>query len=224
MDRTRRAYLAAAAGVGLGTAAGCLGSGSGGAAGCTIEDEPTVSSLPAPTLGRSDAPVTVVAFEDFACPHCATYSLEVFPDIRPEYVETGVVRYQFRDFPVPVDERWSWQAASAARGVQDEMDDATFFEYAHALFENHGPGERRGRTGMCDPSRRRQRDVPPGDRGGPPAGYRPRGGGNARHLRRRAPRLPHLRRHRVGHRGRAVAFDARTTGHLTVGPEATDDE
>ena len=138
MDRTRRGYLAAAAGVGLGATAGCLGGGSSGASGCTIEDEPTVSELAAPTLGPSDADVTVLAFEDFACPHCATYSLEVFPQIRSEYVESGVVRYEFHDFPIPVDERWSWQAASAARGVQDETDDETFFEYSHALFENQG--------------------------------------------------------------------------------------
>jgi len=140
MERTRRAYLAAVGGVGLGATAGCLGGGNNGgnsgANGCTIEDEPTVSSLPAPTLGPSDADVTVAAFEDFACGHCATYSLEVFPDIRAEYVETGVVRYEFHDFPIPVDDQWSWQAASAARGVQDEMDSAAFFEYTHALFEN----------------------------------------------------------------------------------------
>jgi protein-disulfide isomerase len=138
MERTRRAYLAAAAGVGLGVTAGCLGGGDGGANGCTVEDEPTVSALPAPTLGAGDADVTVVAFEDFACPHCATYSLEVVPRLRSEYVEPGVVSYAFRDFPIPVDERWSWQVASAARGVQDEVDDAAFFEYAHALFENQG--------------------------------------------------------------------------------------
>ena len=135
MDRTRRAYLGALGSVGAGLTAGCLG-GSGGANGCTIEDEPTVSTMPAPTIGDDDASVTVLAFEDFACPHCATYSLEVFPDLRAEYVETGVVSYEFHDFPIPVDEQWSWQAASAARGVQDETDDATFFEYAHALFEN----------------------------------------------------------------------------------------
>lgn len=137
MERTRRAYLAAA-GVGLGATAGCLGGGSSGANGCTIEDEPTVSELPAPTLGASDAGVTVMAFEDYACPHCATYSLEVLPRLRSEYVDPGVVSYEFHDFPIPVDEQWSWQAASAARGVQDEMDDAAFFEYAHTLFENQG--------------------------------------------------------------------------------------
>jgi protein-disulfide isomerase len=138
MDRTRRAYLGAVAGVGLAATAGCLGGGGGGdgTGDCTVEDEPTVSSLPAPTIGADDADVTVAAFEDFACPHCATYSLEVFPDLRSEYVDAGVVRYEFHDFPIPVDERWSWQAASAARGVQDETDDETFFEYAHALFEN----------------------------------------------------------------------------------------
>jgi protein-disulfide isomerase len=139
--RTRRQYLRAVAGVAgsTGLVAGCLGGGSDeGARGCAIEDEPTVSELPSPTLGPSDADVIVEAFEDFACPHCATYSLEVFPEIRSEYVDSGVVRYEFHDLPVPVDERWSWQAASAARGVQDETDDERFFEYAHALFENQG--------------------------------------------------------------------------------------
>jgi protein-disulfide isomerase len=137
MEYTRREYLATVAGVvGLGATAGCLGGGERGTDDCTIEDEPSVSELPAPALGSDDASVTVAAFEDFSCPHCATYSLEVLPEIRAEYVETGVARYEHHDFPIPVDERWSWQAASAARGVQDETDDATFFEYAHDLFEN----------------------------------------------------------------------------------------
>jgi protein-disulfide isomerase len=151
--RTRRQYLRAVAGVGGSTAlvAGCLGGGNGGGArGCDIEDEPTVSELPAPALGPSDADVRVEAFEDFACPHCATYSLEVFPDIRSEYIESGVVRYEFHDLPIPVDEQWSWQAASAARGVQDETDDATFFEYSHALFENQDDFSRELITDLAD--------------------------------------------------------------------------
>jgi protein-disulfide isomerase len=136
MEHTRRQYLAAAAGAaGLGATAGCLGGGQG-TDDCTIEDESTVSKLAAPTLGPDDASVAVVTFEDFACPHCATFGLEVLPEIRSEYVDPGVARVEHRDFPIPVDERWSWQVASAARGVQDETDDATFFEYAHALFEN----------------------------------------------------------------------------------------
>ena len=135
MERTRRAYLATAAAGVAGLAAGCLGGG-GGTENCDIGDEPTVAELPAPALGSSDASVTVAAFEDFSCPHCATFSLEVLPDLRSEYVDPGVVRYEHHDFPIPVDERWSWQAASAARGVQNEVGDDAFFEYAHALYEN----------------------------------------------------------------------------------------
>jgi protein-disulfide isomerase len=140
MQRTRRGYLAAVGTVGL--AAGCLG-GREGSGDCTIDDEPTVSELSRPTIGSADAGVTVAAFEDFSCPHCATFSLEVLPELRTEYVDAGVVQYEHHDFPIPVDERWSWQAASAARGVQDETDDQTFFEFAHALYENqdrYSPG------------------------------------------------------------------------------------
>jgi len=137
MERSRRAYLAATAGL-AGLSAGCLGGGGGGTEDCDIGDEPTVAELPAPTLGSDDADVTVAAFEDFSCPHCATFSLEVLPELRSEYVEPGDARFEHHDFPIPVDERWSWQAGSAARGVQDEVGDGAFFEYAHALFENQG--------------------------------------------------------------------------------------
>jgi protein-disulfide isomerase len=137
MDATRRGYLAGAA-VATAGVAGCLGGGGSGGNDCEPVDEPTVSELPAPTLGPSDAAVTVQAFEDFACPHCATYSLDVFPRVREEFVDAGVVRYEHHDLPLPVDERWSWAAGSAARGVQDETDDGSFFEFAHLLFENQG--------------------------------------------------------------------------------------
>jgi protein-disulfide isomerase len=134
MERTRRAYLVAAAGA-AGLAAGCLGGGGSGTD-CDVDPGPTVSTLPSPTLGAADAPVTVEVFEDFACPHCATFSLEALPRLRSEYVDPGVVQYVHRDFPLPVDDRWSWEVASAARAIQDDLDDETFFEYAHALFEN----------------------------------------------------------------------------------------
>ncbi|MFB6161789.1 MAG: thioredoxin domain-containing protein [Haloferacaceae archaeon] len=125
----RRQYLAVAAGA---AAAGCLGGDGGGG---TATPEP---SLSAPVLGDPDAAVTVASYEDFACPHCRTYALDVFPRIREEYVAPGKVRYEHHDFPIPVDERWSWDAALAARAVQDAVGDEAFFEYATRLFENQG--------------------------------------------------------------------------------------
>ena len=141
MQTTRRALLAGT-GVAVAGTAGCLGSltGGGGAAGggdtdCDLSAREPVQSLPAPSLGPDDAAVTVMAFEDFACPHCRTYHLEAFPSIESELVGDDV-RYEHHDLPIPVSEQWSWAAAGAARAVQDATDDATFFDYAKALFEN----------------------------------------------------------------------------------------
>lgn len=127
--RTRRrdvlGSVGALATVGL---AGCLG-GSGG------HPEPE-KQLPTPAAGAADAPVTVAAFEDYACPHCATYSLSVVPKIWGEYVSTADVRYEWYDFPLPVDQEQSWLAADAARAVQARLDEPRrYFEYAHSLFE-----------------------------------------------------------------------------------------
>lgn len=142
MRTTRRAYLAALGG-GVAAVSGCLGDGrssnspsGGGSSGDCQADEKKVKKLPQPTLGSKGAPVTVTVFEDFSCPHCRTFTLETLPKIRSEYVEPGKARYEFYDFPIPVDQRWSWAAASAARGVQDNTDDKTYFEYAHKLYEN----------------------------------------------------------------------------------------
>jgi protein-disulfide isomerase len=86
-------------------------------------------------MGADDAAVTVMAFEDFACPHCRTYHLEEFSSIESELVGEGV-RYEHHDLPIPVSDQWSWAAAGAARAVQDRVDDAAFFDYASSLFEN----------------------------------------------------------------------------------------
>ncbi|WP_148413416.1 DsbA family protein [Haloferax sp. KTX1] len=154
MRNTRRTYLAATAGaLTLGTA-GCLGGGSGGsgdgavaAIGCEVPERDTVDSLPSPVIGSEDASVVVDVWEDFACPHCATFAVDVAPQLRSEYVSEGVVRYRHHDFPIPVDDWWSWKGASAARAAQDEADDETFFDFAHTLYENQsefGGGDAEG--------------------------------------------------------------------------------
>jgi protein-disulfide isomerase len=162
MPTTRRSYLAAVGGAAaLGTTAGCLGSGSDTAAneattatggsnsgdgtaasplpdGCDADELDSVSSLARPALGPEDAPVTVDVFEDFACPHCQTFTQDVYPEIRSTYVDPGDVRYRFFDFPIPVDDTWSWAAASAARAVQDRADAETFFAFAEGVYANQG--------------------------------------------------------------------------------------
>jgi len=138
MRTTRRSTLAALGGtIALSTTAGCLGGSGNGSfpSDCDGTDVETVDSLPRPALGTEAAPVTVDVFEDYACPHCATFTDSVFPQLRSTYVEPGDVRYRYFDFPLPVDENWSWRAASAARAVQDRSDAETFFSFAKGIYE-----------------------------------------------------------------------------------------
>ena len=51
-------------------------------------------------LGRDDAPVTIVEYASATCPHCATFHEEVWPTLKKEYVDTGKVRFIFREFPL----------------------------------------------------------------------------------------------------------------------------
>lgn len=141
MDQTRRAYLAATGGVAVGTVglAGCLGGGSSAAAdtshSCELTEREQVSELPQPRLGPADAAVTVAAFEDFSCPHCRDFATDAFSRLTEEFADDPAVAFERYDYPIPVDD-WSGRVANAARSVQETTDDATFFEFAEAAYEN----------------------------------------------------------------------------------------
>jgi disulfide bond formation protein DsbB len=53
-----------------------------------------------PLLGDPAAPVTMAVFEDFRCPGCQSFELNVMPDLRRDYVETGRVRVAYFNLPV----------------------------------------------------------------------------------------------------------------------------
>jgi protein-disulfide isomerase len=59
-------------------------------------------SLPDMALGPANAKVTIVEFASMTCPHCAAFNAEVFPKIKAEYIDTGKIRYVFREFPLDI--------------------------------------------------------------------------------------------------------------------------
>ena len=59
-------------------------------------------SLPDMALGPKDAPVTITEFASMTCPHCAAFNEQVFPKIKSEYIDTGKIRYIFREFPLDI--------------------------------------------------------------------------------------------------------------------------
>jgi protein-disulfide isomerase len=47
------------------------------------------------TLGNPDAPIAVVEFSDFGCPYCARFARTTLPEIRKEFIDTGLVRWRY---------------------------------------------------------------------------------------------------------------------------------
>jgi protein-disulfide isomerase len=73
-------------------------------------------SLPDMALGPANAAVTITEYASLTCPHCANFNRDVFPKIKAEYIDTGKVRYVFREFPRDIkDAAGSMLARSIAR-------------------------------------------------------------------------------------------------------------
>jgi protein-disulfide isomerase len=66
----------------------------------TVDMAALLKPGPLPELAKGDpSGVPVVEYGSLTCPHCASFSHDVFPDLRKEYIETGKVRFIFREFP-----------------------------------------------------------------------------------------------------------------------------
>lgn len=59
-------------------------------------------ALPDMALGPADARVTIVEYAAPTCPHCAAFNRDVFPKLKSEFIDTGKVRYVFREFPLNI--------------------------------------------------------------------------------------------------------------------------
>ena len=51
-------------------------------------------------LGKDDAPVTIVEYASMTCPHCAHFHEVTYPELKKRYIDTGKVRFIFREFPL----------------------------------------------------------------------------------------------------------------------------
>src|SRR6476646_1823896 len=52
------------------------------------------------SLGNPKAKVTVIEYASLSCPHCAHFQTETFPKIKKDYIDTGKIRFLYRDFPL----------------------------------------------------------------------------------------------------------------------------
>ena len=54
------------------------------------------------TVGNKDAKITIIAFESLTCSHCANFHKNVFPELKKEFLDTGLARIEFRHFPLDI--------------------------------------------------------------------------------------------------------------------------
>jgi len=87
-----------------------------------------------PVMGDPDAPVTLIEFSDYQCPFCRRHFTNTMPQIKSEYIDTGKVKYVFRDAPIP-SHADGFTAAYAAECVREQKGDAVYFEYNEKIFE-----------------------------------------------------------------------------------------
>jgi len=94
---------------------------------------------PALTLGRPGAPVTIVEFGDYQCTNCGAFARDTEPTLVREYVDTGVVRLVWRDFPWVDAQSVAAAVAARAAGMQGK-----FWAYHDYLFAHQSPDEHSG--------------------------------------------------------------------------------
>ena len=142
---TRRAFTAAPSLTGLAALAGFLpprliaSAAAQGAQDVAKSDVAKPVSLPDMALGAANAPLTITEYAAATCPHCGKFGREVFPKIKSEYIDTGKVRYVFREFPLNVKDV---ACSMLARRIANNDPGKYFavvdmqFKQQDALFEN----------------------------------------------------------------------------------------
>ena len=70
-------------------------------------------------MGSEDAPITIVEYASFTCPHCASFHVNVLEPLKADYVDTGKVKFVFRD--VYFDRYGLWASMVARCGGQEKF-------------------------------------------------------------------------------------------------------
>ncbi len=82
---------------------------------------PLEAMLAERSVGRADAPVTVLEFFSLTCGHCAAFHADTYPRVKAELVDTGKLRLVFQDFPL---DPAALAAAAVARAMPAERYEA----------------------------------------------------------------------------------------------------
>jgi len=86
------------------------------------------------SMGRDDAPVTMVEFTDYQCPFCRRFEADSFAQLKKDYIDTGKVRFVSRDLPL----EFHPNAPAAAVAVRCAGEQHKFWEMHDAIMQDKG--------------------------------------------------------------------------------------
>lgn len=110
-------------------------------------DAPDTSQVTEMTMGPEDAPVTVVEYASFTCPHCGTFHAGPLKQLKADYIEDGQVHFIYRD--VYFDRYGLWASMVARCGGEDR-----FFGIADMIYEQQSDWTQGEPTEIADNLRR----------------------------------------------------------------------
>jgi protein-disulfide isomerase len=85
-------------------------------------------------LGREDAPVVMINYSEFQCPFCGKFARDTEPTLVKDYVDKGILRIEWRDFPYLGQESLTAARAGRAAGAQGK-----FWEFHDAMYDKQLP-------------------------------------------------------------------------------------
>lgn len=137
MKLTRRTLLASTMALGLGTTLSAAFPLVALAETVDVAKLMEPSPLGEKSLGKEDAPVTIVEYASMTCGHCANFHKNTLPEIKKQYIDTGKVRMIFREFPLdPVSAAGFMLARCAPEEKYFDVMDALFADQRAWAFTN----------------------------------------------------------------------------------------
>ena len=87
-------------------------------------------------LGSADAKVTMIEFSDYQCPFCYDFWKNTFPKIKSEYIDTGKVKFVYRDFPIPShpQSQAASESVECVRSVSTTEKDSAYYKMHNLIF------------------------------------------------------------------------------------------
>jgi protein-disulfide isomerase len=90
-------------------------------------------------LGAANAPVTLIEYASLTCPHCAAFATQTYPQLKADYIDKGLVKYIYRDYPL---DGAALRAAMVARCAGPER----YFAFIDVFFAQQETWLRNART------------------------------------------------------------------------------